>query len=52
MGKTGQQLDRGRFSGAIGPNQSEDLARRDVEVEALDGNKVIEGTTQAGGANG
>src|SRR5262249_47189785 len=47
-----QELDRRRLSGAVGPQEAEDLAARDGEGEAVDRREVAEAARQAGGLDG
>ena len=37
----GQKTDRRALAGAVGPDEAKQLARRDLEIQALDGGEVV-----------
>ena len=46
-----EDLDRRRLAGAVGPEQAEDLAAADLEVDAVDGLDLAVALAQAGDAD-
>src|SRR5579863_2131439 len=48
--ETGQETKSGRLAGAVGPEQAEDLAGRDVETEPVEGGALLESPREAGRA--
>ena len=44
----GQDVDHGRLAGAVGPEQGEDRALGDLEVDAVEHDRVAEGLAEPG----